>query len=475
MHWLDMGTEAGPGPDAPDPARSRPLARFRDAVWRHKTALIAAALAAPLAVALFFLAAPREFRAQALLAAPDAGAAQLIGSASFGRRAIKDLDLDARPEFDLGAKETSPIARALVFLGLAPDLARVSQDERVLKAFEERLGLSATGAGLAIAFRSQDPAFAAAAANCIAALYLDMRGQPGAAGGDAVAARMISPAVLPTRPLPPAGRLLFAIGAGAAAVAALASGALRRPARAREEPPMEPPRAVGEAPALVRLRDPARPLSEAGRSAAAQRHADEAADLLDGIVARITAARGDGRALRIVGAGLCEGVAASAPMLTLARTLGAEGRSILLWLDDPPALRGSPGVRDLIDATASFDEAIRRDPRSRLHLINAGPRASSDETAAEPPPIEADELGGVLDALARTYDFIWLLAPALDAGDLAQALAAEADFFVLAAPPTPQGGAIARAETLLRASGAGEILIIGAAAPAARGLGRDAA
>jgi Mrp family chromosome partitioning ATPase len=168
-------------------------------------------------------------------------------------------------------------------------------------------------------------------------------------------------------------------------------------------------------------------------------------------------------------------------MLALARRLGGEGRSILLRLDDADggaealALRGEPGVRDLINATASFAEAIRRDPRSRLHVIPAGPRAASDETAPEPEPIDAGELGGVLDALARTYDFIWLLAPALDAGDMARTLAAEADFFVLAAPPKPQGGAIARAQGELRESGARNILVIGAPIPAGRRLGQDAA
>ena len=112
-------------------------------------------------------------------------------------------------------------------------------------------------------------------------------------------------------------------------------------------------------------------------------------------------------------------------MLTLARRLGNEGRSILVRLDDADggadalALGGEPGVRDLIAASASFSEAIRRDPRSRLHVIPAGPRAASDEVPAEPGPIEAAELSGVLDALARTYDFIWLLAPALDASDMA--------------------------------------------------------
>ena len=104
--------------------------------------------------------------------------------------------------------------------------------------------------------------------------------------------------------------------------------------------------------------------------------------------------------------------------------------------------------------------------------VRAGRRTNS---ALEPGPIEAHELAGVLDALARTYDFIWLLAPALDADHLARGLAAEADFVVLAAPPQPRGGAIARAEAELREAGARDILVIGAALPPARGFGQDAA
>ncbi len=497
MHWLDLGLD----PEAPDPERSRPLDLFRNAFASHKAGLLAGALAAPVAVALFLMIAPLEYRAEARVAlgplgsgvAAEAqnasavawGEARLIASREFGRRAVKELGIDARPEFDPLVASVGPIGRALIFLGLAPDRARASRDERILKAFEDRLAVSASGTTLDIAFRSRDRAFAATAANRIAALYLDLRGQaPGAGDADepAVLAQIISPAVKPARPLLPARRLMLAI-AGAAGLAALAFSALRRAPRRRleNEAPMEPPRTVGDAPVFVRLGNPRRPLSQAGQNAASKRYADEDVDPLDEVAARIVAGRRDGGALRIVGAGLTPGAAASNLMLALARRLGGEGRSILLRLDDAEggaealALRGEPGMRDLINATASFAEAIRRDPRSRLHVIPAGPRAASDEMAPDPDPIDAGELGGVLDALARTYDFIWLLTPALDAGDMARALAAEADFFVLAAPPKPPGGAIARAQGELRESGARNILVIGAPIPAGRRLGQDAA
>ncbi len=490
MHWLDM--DAGLGAEAADPERSRPFDVLCKGLARHKTGLVAAALAALLSVALFLVAAPLQYRAVARLAIPVsegdnagaalAGEAQLIASREFGRRAMKELGAEARPEFV--ADGLSPIGGALVFLGLAPDPSRVSRDERILKSYEDRLSVSGAQGGLDIGFRSGDRAFAAAAANRIAALYLDLRGKvpDGAADAPSFAPALLSPALKPTRPLLPSRRIILSI-AGGAALAALAFSILRRrPARRLEaEAPMEPPRAVGDAPVFVRLGEPKRALSQAGQNAAAKRTAEDDADRLDRVAARIVAARREGGALRIVGAGLSPGGEASGLMLTLARRLGNEGRSILVRLDDADggadalALGGEPGVRDLIAASASFSEAIRRDPRSRLHVIPAGPRAASDQVPAEPGPIEAAELAGVLDALARTYDFIWLLAPALDASDMARALAAEADFFVLAAPPRPQGGAIARAEAELRASGARDVLVIGAALPAPARLGLDAA
>jgi len=500
MHWLDMGRDSGAfcglDPEAPDFERARPFDFLRNALALHKSGLIAGLIAAPLAVALFLVVAPLQYRAVARLAAPVAdganagaalaGEARLIASREFGRHAIKALDLDGRPEFDPASMGAGPVGAALVFLGLAPDPARISRDERILRAYEDRLSVSASASGLDIGFRSRDRTFAAAAANRIAALYLDLRGKtPESGDPDAptVLAAVISPAARPVRPLLPAHRLVIEIAAGAAALAVFVFGAMRRPPRRRPEAeaPMEPPRAIGDSPVFARIGDPRRPLSQAGQNAAAKRYADEDADLLDKVAARILAGRRDGGALRIVGAGLAPGAAAPALMLTLARRLGNEGRSILVRLDDSDgatdalAFSGAPGVRDLIEASASFAEAIRRDPRSRLHVIPAGPRRAPDELPLEPGAIAANELGGVLDALARTYDFIWLLTPALGADDLARGLAAEADFVVLAAPPRPQGGAIARAEAELRAAGARDILVIGAALPPARSFGQDAA
>ena len=359
LTWTRGPARRPPIPSGP----ARSISCAKDSA-RHKTGLVAAALAAPLSVALFLMAAPLQYRAVARLAIPVsegdnagaalAGEARLIASREFGRRAIKELGAEARPEFV--ADGLSPIGGALVFLGLAPDPSRVSRDERILKSYADRLSVSAAQGGLDIGFRSGDRAFAAAAANRIAALYLDLRGKvpDGAADAPALAPALLSPALKPARPLLPARRIILCV-AGGAALAALAFTALRRPRRMRveAEAPMEPPRAVGDAPVFVRLGEPKRALSQAGQNAAAKRTAEDDADRLDSVAARIVATRREGGALRIVGAGLSPGGEASSLMLTLARRLGNEGRSILVRLDDADggadaaALSGEPGVRDL--------------------------------------------------------------------------------------------------------------------------------
>lgn len=503
MHWLDMEQSLALDLDAPEAGGPGAFKRFRDALTPPMTGLIAAALAAPLAVALLFLMTPPQFRAEARISAAPAstadanaaflgGEAWLIASRDLGRRAIKALDLAAMPEFDPVASEATPFARALVILGLAPDYARLSPGDRVLRSYESRLSVSASEkTGLIdVAFRSRDPAFAAAAANQVSALYIEMRERAQEPDGPAVIARMIAPASVPLRPMAPSRRLIAAAALGGAALAVIGFGAVRRPPRRRmakltlEEAPLEPPQAVGGEPAFVRLGGlrPSASGAEASRSAAAARA--DGADAIDDIARRILAARRDGGALRIVGAALTQGDGAADLMLRLARRLGDAGRSILLCLDDAdgavsgaPAQDGEPGVRDLLAATASFAEAIRRDPPSRLHIIPAGPRASADKTGAggEHAPIDIEALGEVLDALTRTYDFIWLLAPALDPGGAAWTLADGADFFVLAAPPRPRGGALAKAEADLRACGARDVLAVCEPLPQGVRLGQDAA
>lgn len=489
MHWLDW--------EEPDVDRPRRLDLFREAVGTRKKALLAAALAAPLAIGLFLALTPLQYRAetQLYIAAPvDApaeaaseshsitGEARLIASRDLGRRAIKELRIDARSEFDPLAGGVGPIARTLISLGLMSDPARVSQDERILKSYEDRLSVSASEAErlVKIAFRSRDRDFAASAANRIASLYLEMRAvaKPGEFAQSEfaqpmMAASVISLAVAPRRPSLPSKRLIFAVGGGAAALAALGFGAFRRaPRRPSNEEPMALPRAVGDFPFFVRLKKIPKSPSQGGRSALSRRAEAENAQALEDIAAHVLAARRPSSGLRIVGAKLSPAYPAPDIMLALARLLGSEGRSILVSLDaaEPddgealPTCEG-PGLSDLLVGGASFSAVIRRDPRSRLHFVPAGGAG----------PIDISELSNVIDALARTYDFIWLRTPPLEANDMAKTLATDADFIVLEASPEAHDCAIARAEADLRHAGARSILVIGALAPVQQSIGQDAA
>jgi hypothetical protein len=80
----------------------------------------------------------------------------------------------------------------------------------------------------------------------------------------------------------------------------------------------------------------------------------------------------------------------------------------------------------------------------------------------------------VIDALAGIYDFIVMIAPALDQNGMAGTLAAKADVVLLAARE-PRGGGVIEAEARLIESGAREVLLIGLPAESPRSLGLDAA
>ncbi len=63
----------------------------------------------------------------------------------------------------------------------------------------------------------------------------------------------------------------------------------------------------------------------------------------------------------------------------------------------------SPGLRELIDGVSSFEDIVRRDPKSKAHIITAGkPQISiSSKTGRE-------NLPQILNALGEIYDFVLL-------------------------------------------------------------------
>ncbi|MGO9133833.1 MAG: GumC family protein [Methylovirgula sp.] len=174
---------------------------------------------------------------------------------------------------------------------------------------------------------------------------------------------------------------------------------------------------------------------------------------------------------RIVATSVIANAAAANALLGFARSLAKDGRPILIDLDakdgdlaglltadDDVSAKDAGkylGLTDLLTGAASFAEVIHRDPGSRLHFIAFGSPAEFDSTA----------LDMVLDALAQTYDFIVLAAPALGSSELAKSLASYGDFVVLINAGEAKDKTNRARDVLLKA-GAAEVMLIGAAGKA---------
>ncbi len=183
------------------------------------------------------------------------------------------------------------------------------------------------------------------------------------------------------------------------------------------------------------------------------------------LVERIVGAHRPGHGLQIVGTSL--GDAAGARLTDLARRLSGRGRSIVVDLNRTPvklaalvvpegggrsAVMAMPGLSELLAGTSSFAEVIHRDHASRLHFIPSGMG-------------EADfrDFDLVLDALAETYDFIVLLAPAFPQSEIAKVMAPYADVVVLASEADADGEMLAALEDELIEAGARDVLLAGRA------------
>lgn len=185
---------------------------------------------------------------------------------------------------------------------------------------------------------------------------------------------------------------------------------------------------------------------------------------------RIVAARAPGRALQIAGAAAGPDPDCADKMIGLARILAERGRTIIADLNATPEgleplvnpRRGVTifdlgGLAELLAGEISFAEAIHRDQGSRLHFLPAGRH-------------EADfrDFDLVLEALAETYDYVIMFAPAFPGSEIVKIVAPHTDFIVLSAA----GDIAPRQLTLLKdeltEAGAREILVAGQSPQAAR-------
>ena len=134
-----------------------------------------------------------------------------------------------------------------------------------------------------------------------------------------------------------------------------------------------------------------------------------AADSAIDTVARRLADNAEGQGgYRTVVTGAAPGVPARDQAIDIAVQLGAGGRQVAVidWsLDGNGLSRGlglepSPGLTDLLDGRASFEDVIRRVPDSEVHVVPCGSAAQADLAA------DADRVNLVLDALDEAYDHI---------------------------------------------------------------------
>ena len=119
---------------------------------------------------------------------------------------------------------------------------------------------------------------------------------------------------------------------------------------------------------------------------------------------------------------------------TLAETLNASGKRVLLvmWnLSDrrrrgADADRGTPGIADLIVGAAAFDKVIHRMQGSNVHLIKPG-NIPADRSAV----LASDRLNMTLDALDEAYDQIIVASDFADAQVLFEAIEGRFDAAVV--------------------------------------------
>ena len=126
--------------------------------------------------------------------------------------------------------------------------------------------------------------------------------------------------------------------------------------------------------------------------------------------------------------------------VNLARLLSATGKRVLLVdasvrtprLADQIGLDEGPGLYELLSGACAFSEAIKRDPRSRLHVICAGTGKKDLPKIFSP-----DRVAKLIEALDGSYEFVLLDAPPVALSPETKGLAAFVDMAVLLADTLP--------------------------------------
>jgi capsular polysaccharide biosynthesis protein len=332
------------------------------------------------------------------------------------RQVVGDLQLDKRR--DLGAGP-SPLETVRRTLGLDPPGAGKSEDDRVLREVQRELDVTAKeGRLISIRFTSADPQLAADFANKLAEIYrssLVSARLQGVANAAPIAAHIVSrarPSSVPSAPK----RGPYALLAMAAAWVLGMAWVVMRELRAGGGPAGGRP-SDGEQSA--RAAAPGAPAPASGGANYGATRPDAAHDgwfyqvsSVAQAVQRLLARSDLQSGVRSLVAGEAPGHV-SAEALALVNAIARAGRQVVLidWSPDGRSmfenlrLPPKPGITDLLEGRASFEDVIARLPGSKAHFISAG-AAPADPAAA----LDPDRINLVLDALDEVYDHIVIAA-----------------------------------------------------------------
>lgn len=157
-----------------------------------------------------------------------------------------------------------------------------------------------------------------------------------------------------------------------------------------------------------------------------------------GALARRVASRADGAGYRTMVSGETDMMGVSSHAVELAKALAELGASAILidWAPEGDgiahglSLTAGPGLAELLNGGASFEQIIRRIPGSEAHIITTGTFA--DGVA---PDLDPDRLNLVLDALDEAYDQVIIAGRYESARAFFEAIEGRVDCGVVVADP----------------------------------------
>lgn len=164
-----------------------------------------------------------------------------------------------------------------------------------------------------------------------------------------------------------------------------------------------------------------------------------------GALARRICTQAVGSGYRTLVAGETDMMGISSHAIELAKALTEFGQSVIL-LDWAPegdgiahalSLPSGPGVAELLNGAATFEQIIRRIPGSEAHVIGAGAFEKGDTSSLDP-----DRLNLVLDALDEVYDQVIVAARNEPARNFFEVIEGRIDCGVLVADPCRVGSVL---------------------------------